>query len=1135
MLRAQPLGPPIYYVVPKQATFAAQRRLAVASGLEGFCRVRVVSFERLADDVIAECGGDAIPAVTPRGRRIIIAHLLRTLSDKLRLYQRSAGRSGLADELDATFVELESNGHDAASLGDLIERLAAENPDPLHPTQRMRDKLHDVHLLYSAYQDFLATDRLDPHRRLRQVLDVIRQADSIRGADVFVDGHLDFSYVECRLIAALVRQAKSVLVTMLIDDDCALRPDWTSQARDDSLFHRTERACARLRSVLERESIVVPPAQKLVPPSKPAAPLRRLEAALFVPDAAPIATAGEILAVEAPDRRGEVACAATRIRRWMRQDGLRPRQIAVLCRNLTPWHDLIEAEFAEHGIPFFSDRRRSASHHPLLQIIPAMLSAAMDRYPHESMMTLAKSGLCGIDRPAADELENYVLRHSILGEGWSSADPWAFNQPEADEDEPPRAGDFADPLRLRLINPLKPLKEALLAKEPRPVRELVAAVYQAIVDYGADAALAGQIEHAEQTRQLELAAEHEQVWEEFTELLDEVVDLLGQESVSPADFAEMMANALSQFDLAIRPPTVDQVLVGDFERTRFEHFDAVILLGFNEGEFPRLAAEPTVLGDAERQRLVGSGTTGFTLDADTRRQLLDESFLAYIAVTRAQRRLCITRRLADDDGRAVNASMFWRELRRLLPDAFPPDRGDDDPPPPPPAIAPTPRSIVARLAAWARGGKSAIEADPSSTALYQAIALRLEKSDPTGGVLPRSWAALRYRNDAQLDPRTVARLFSGTLDASVSQIESFAKCPYQHFAHSILRLRPRPEPELTSLDLGTLMHTVLETLVARQVKAKHPWNPKHNPSTEQIRQAAHAAGERLRGEVMLASARNKYVLATIERAVGEVLEWQNEIGSQGKLQPAGVEVIFGNLPASPEAPESIRLDPLELTTPAGRTVRLRGKVDRVDLPLEGKGTAPFAVFDYKTRNDSLYMAGVYHGLALQLLTYLLVLEANGAQLAGRPLTPAAAFYIKLMRSIELLKHPTDAPPTPQMRGIVNIEHAGSLQPAGGATFIRLGVNKSDGKFNATRSGDGASAEEFTALLGYVRGKIAALVDQICAGDISIRPYRIGETTPCGHCDFRSLCRFDPAINQYDTRDSLNRKEVLERIMEEQSP
>src|SRR5688572_6293328 len=78
-MRADPLGPPILWLVPKQATFMAERELSCGSGLGAFCRARVLSFDQLAVEVFAECGGGAVPQVTPLGRQMILGHLLRRL------------------------------------------------------------------------------------------------------------------------------------------------------------------------------------------------------------------------------------------------------------------------------------------------------------------------------------------------------------------------------------------------------------------------------------------------------------------------------------------------------------------------------------------------------------------------------------------------------------------------------------------------------------------------------------------------------------------------------------------------------------------------------------------------------------------------------------------------------------------------------------------------------------------------------------------------------------------------------------------------------------------------------------------------------------------------------------------------
>src|SRR5215207_644134 len=98
-MRAEPLGPPIFLILPKQATFSAERELTCNSGLGGFCRTRVVSFDELGRSVLAECGGGAIPQVTPIGRQMLLGHLLRKHATQLAFYNGVARQPGLAARL----------------------------------------------------------------------------------------------------------------------------------------------------------------------------------------------------------------------------------------------------------------------------------------------------------------------------------------------------------------------------------------------------------------------------------------------------------------------------------------------------------------------------------------------------------------------------------------------------------------------------------------------------------------------------------------------------------------------------------------------------------------------------------------------------------------------------------------------------------------------------------------------------------------------------------------------------------------------------------------------------------------------------------------------------------------------------
>jgi ATP-dependent helicase/nuclease subunit B len=227
------------------------------------------------------------------------------------------------------------------------------------------------------------------------------------------------------------------------------------------------------------------------------------------------------------------------------------------------------------------------------------------------------------------------------------------------------------------------------------------------------------------------------------------------------------------------------------------------------------------------------------------------------------------------------------------------------------------------------------------------------------------------------------------------------------------------------------------------------------------------------------------------------------------------------------------MGPLKIDTPHGRQLHVKGRIDRIDLL---PGATHAAVYDYKHRSGRLSPADIYNGLSLQLLSYLLVLQANGHELAGAPITPAAGFYLQLMRGYDSVPHPDEAtdPATdefhysPKARGVIDATHLDAFDNAlaGGASPVVQVLIKKDGSYGSAESSDICDADEFLGLLDYVRGKLASLTDAIIGGDIRPRPYRLGKTSPCGQCGYRSLCRFDTTLNGYNIIGGISRVELL---------
>jgi len=179
---------------------------------------------------------------------------------------------------------------------------------------------------------------------------------------------------------------------------------------------------------------------------------------------------------------------------------------------------------------------------------------------------------------------------------------------------------------------------------------------------------------------------------------------------------------------------------------------------------------------------------------------------------------------------------------------------------------------------------------------------------------------------------------------------------------------------------------------------------------------------------------------------------------------------------------------------------------------------------------------VLHGLSLQLLSYLLVLEANGQQLCGRAVDPAAAFYLQLIRKIEDVKHPDECLDHTDPAWHLKLKPRGLFDrrclPAldkevqtGWSQVVHAYV-KQDGTLGHAGRTDAAESAEFRALLDLAAKKLAEIGAGILAGRVEIAPYRLNDQSPCARCDYKSVCRFDPAVNRYNYLSNVTREEAL---------
>lgn len=1119
-------GPPLIFLVPEQATYQMERALLArlpADPVAATTRAQVVSFRRLEQRVFQEAGGPVRPVPSELGKRLLLRLVLARSEADLELFRGSARRPGFMNRLSRTIRELRDQGVEASDLAEAAQGL--EQADP-----RLAARLRDLTTLLTGYESLLQKRFDDPDRGLATAAQRVRAARSLRGALVWVDGFAGFTPAEFAFLEALLGVAGSMTVALCIDG----RRPLGGPPQEADLFRQTHETYHQLLRVAERAGAVVTGVDVLdrdtAPPRFASSPaLAWVEAWLFRPgrprEGAP-APGEAVEVVAAADPRREVEAVARRIRRLCRDQGLRPREIAVVVRNLDPYEVWIRRIFTDYGIPYFIDRKGGLSHHPLVEMVRSALEVVAFDWPAEAVFRYLKTDLAGLERDSVDRLERYVLSHGIRGRWWYGDTPWRFRrlyslETEPEDVDPATAADLErlDADRRRAAGPLIRLQDSLGAArvEPLPARTLVRAVVDLLAGLDAGSTLERWVAGAEAAGDLVAAREHRQAWAGVAAVLETCAGILDDEPLTLAEFRQVLEAGLEGLQLALIPPALDQVLVGSVERSRQPDVRAVFVLGANDGVFPAVPEEDPIFNDGDREALAGLGVE---LAPDSRLRLFHERYLAYIALTRSRERLWVSYSLTDGSGGERRPSPIVTRLGELFPGLtgqVEPGMAAGPAGTPAPTRYEHPGRLIGALLPVLRAARRGAEPDPAWWGAWRWLA-----SHPRHGpVLQRLARALAEPLPVPPLPGDLAgELFGTPLRTSVSRLERFGACPFQHFALHGLRLQEPPVAEIDPARLGSLMHAVLSRIVA-EVESGGRALPDLTPEERRalVDRVVDAVAPRLAEEVVLESARQAYLVQRVKDIIGWVVEVLAEQQRRGRFVTRGTEVSFG---LGGEG----ALPPLELKLESGHRALVRGRIDRVDVA-SVDGATWVRVVDYKSSRRGLALDEIYHGLSLQLPAYLAVVVAAAPGWLGGPAHPAGAYYQPMVDPVvdEPAGAGGDDPEAARRERLKASKLAGLTvaEPrviramdaevgAGVSELVEAGLTK-DG---APRKSDKVAPEQdVQRLLGFVQRRMADLAGGVLSGRVAPRPYRKPDgEVPCGYCPFRAVCRFEGSYQPY---------------------
>jgi ATP-dependent helicase/nuclease subunit B len=1127
-LMQDPQGPPLVLIVPEQATFQAEYAMVTTPGLGGFLRAQVLSFRRLAFRIMQETGGLAVVPIHDNGKAMLLHKVLEARREQLRLFRGGPSETGLITRVNELLTEWKRYGIDGGKVAEVCKQTASGNADADAPL--MADKLQDLSLIYGDMEQELAGKWMDGEDMLARLASGCASSEWVGEAEIWLDGFHGFTPGEYAVVEGLLRRARRVTVML-----CADRPYGAGERPDElSTFHQTAETSAKLCELAEAAGVPVEPAVVLEPEFAPRFAsnpmLAFLEktwerrdiwdgpAELLQPDH----PENGLSLHAASNRRAEAEAAARDMLRRVREEGCRWRDLAVFVRRMPDYADLLSAVFSDYGIPFYMDGKSSVAHHPFVEFIRSALECVTGGWKAEAVFRCAKTDLLGISerrvsRDEVDRLENYALAAGIDGWRWHDDRVWrplsrGDLEEEAEDGTTAAETAISRLLKVRdaLLTPLRSLEQRL--KKAGSVRELCEGLYRFLEDTGAADSLERRSLADLEAGQPGRGAMHRPLWDGVMNLLDQLVELMGDAKPELALFAGMVDAGLEEMKLGTVPPSLDAVLIGSPERTRSDRVQIVYLLGTNDGVLPMRFPENGLLTETEREKLADKG---LAMAPGARRRLLDERYMAYLAFTTPSRHLWIGWVLADDEGQGLLPSEWIRRLRRRFPglpvrmEAGEPQAGDSETEQlafaVPPGRALT--HLLTRLRMFRQG-------EPPATGWWS-VYNWLREQQEWGGKMNRLLASLQYTNEEKpLSPETSLLLYGDRLLASVSRMERFVACPFRHFASHGLRLNDRRLYRVDAPDIGQLYHAAL-----RQTTEKLFAEGPVSADAARWQAEAAAAVERLlpkvQSSILLSSHRHGVMARKLRDVVAQASAMLGEQARLSGFKPVGLELGFG--------PDAV-LPPLTLDLGGGRSMDIAGRIDRVDAADSPKGLL-LRIMDYKSGAVKLKLDEVAHGLTLQMLTYLDVVVTHAPHWLGRPAEPAGVLYFHVRNP--LIPSPNGMSSAEaqaamfkqfRMQGLVLADgDAVKLMDeslAGNPKSSVVPVEfKKDGSFSARSQV--ADRNQWQVLRSSVRGQIKKIGKRIVEGDVAIAPYRMERRSPCTYCEFRPVCQFDPQLEGND--------------------
>lgn len=1109
-----------FLIVPEQFTMQAQRDIVTLHPRHGTMNIDIVSFNRLAYRVFEELTVHRDYILEDFGKSMLLQKILMQYRRELPIFGVSYNKMGFLDELKSLLTELFQYRIGRQDIQKLY--YAEELP------QTLRLKLHDLLIVYDAFQKEVQGTYIIAEHVLEMLADVIPKSNLLAGSVIYLDGFTGFTPIQYEVLEKLMQVSDGLNLTVTIDKASANQ----EYCKPHELFYLSKDTICRIRQLAERLGIYVEELFLTQGGSRfVSEELKHLEANLFRYPYQVWKQEVKAIHLQAMQNpRQELHEVARQIHQMVREQGYRYQDIAVIHGNLESIEPIVEEIFPKLEIPYFIDANHSIYMNPCLECVRAVLEIAERDYSYESVFRFLKTGVTKLETDTLELLENYVIQKGIRGYGW-------WNKVFMVSEEELLGLDMKQYTILETGQQVMQILEQVIPKLQQA--DTVSEYVDALCEFLTSIKMQEQLEQAaaefEEEGNYVQAKAFRQIYDRLNEIWEKLKSILGEADMQLEEFHRLLETGLNEIALGVIPPSLDQVMIGDIERTRLNHIRVLFVSGVNDGIIPRMTRTGGILSEADRGQLEHR----LELAPDSRTRVFTEQFYLYQNLTKASEQLYLTYHTHDSDGNEVLPAYLIGRLKRLF------------------EQLPTAEAMrqVLQLERMETEGDSiellaeGLQTDRRLTGKEEALWKSLYdyyQSERPDVVEQAKQGLFYYNQEKALPPEVAVRLYGDILNTSVSRLETYSQCPYQFFLEYGLKLRKRDTREVTLGDMGSLLHHVVERVFSRveqrsaekilvSEEVENCWAKISDEElTELVAQEMKQAVEQENDSIYTDSHANRQLLRRIQMtAAYAVVDLKNQL-LQGKMIPYRFEMTFNRSYADPVCRD---LHSAELILDDGSHMKLSGIVDRLDI-CQDEEHVYVKVLDYKSSAKEMDVEKINVGLQLQLLIYTnVVLEVLQREFPKKEIIPTGSLYYgfrvpmveKTSKNLtEALQHKIQRETA--MTGVVNKEEPG-ISYLGDMETLPVKTKKTEEGIEIAQSDTVLTEKDYRQLLENVTQTAVRIGSDMKRGEIPIRPVKAGRSIPCEYCEYREVCKLDciDGGNQIYTVEQLKKSQGRKQI------